>query len=156
MASLTVKLLSGEAFDLEDLDLERVSPELLIREMISAGAIPPEDTLPTRADGTHSKYDIVDKNNVKISLGDLYEYDDVDFDEFSPKKIIDDLIQSEILIPESELPPKRCDGSNGYYGVLNNNNEKINTNKFPCNKPLSAYGFEDGDTLRVIVVGCCA
>lgn len=36
MASLTVKLLSGEAFDLEDLDLERVSTELHIIEMISA------------------------------------------------------------------------------------------------------------------------
>ena len=158
MAKLIVKLLSGEAFDIKDLALEHVSPESLIREMIFCGALPPEDSFPIRSDGSHATYSIIDKNNVKVPvhLGDLHEYDDVNFDKVSPKEIIDNLIQTEILKPESELPRKKCDGRSGYYGVLDKDNNKINTLDIPCNKPLSEYGFEDGDTLRITVVACCA
>ena len=66
MAKLTAKLLSGEAFDIEDLDLEHQTPKQLIEELITNGALQPEDTLPATADGRHSVYGIVDKNNVKI------------------------------------------------------------------------------------------
>lgn len=39
MAKLTAKHLSGEAFDIEDLDLEKVTSRILIHELLSAGVI---------------------------------------------------------------------------------------------------------------------
>lgn len=66
MASLTVKLLSGEAFEIDDIDLEQQTPKELIKELISCGALEPEDNFPATADGCIYVYAILDKNNVKM------------------------------------------------------------------------------------------
>lgn len=70
--------------------------------------------------------------------------------------MIQALVDAGVLNPEFALPRKRCDGSLGYYGILNKQGEKLNTHDEPCISLLSELGFEDGDTIRIIAVGCCA
>ena len=65
LTNITVKLISGEEFDV-GIDLEHQTPKQLIDELISSGILLSELTLPSTADGSHSVYGIVDKNNVKV------------------------------------------------------------------------------------------
>ena len=94
---------------------------------------------------------------VKITYsGECFEIPDLNLKQITPIQVIDELVSAEILCPESELPKKRCDGSSGYYGVLDKSGCKINSHDDLADKPLCEYGFEDGDTLRIVTVGCCA
>lgn len=65
LTNITVKLISGEEFDV-GIDLEHQTPKQLIDELISSGILLSELSLPSTADGSHSVYGIVDKNNVKV------------------------------------------------------------------------------------------
>ena len=57
MDKLTVRLLSGEEFEIEDVDLSQLTPRQLIDEIINQGLLPPETIYP---------YGIVNKNGVKV------------------------------------------------------------------------------------------
>ena len=66
MATLNVRLIDGQEFEVQEIDLERQTPKQLITELITGGQLKPESELPTTADGRNSIYGIVDKNNTKV------------------------------------------------------------------------------------------
>lgn len=56
----------GSGFELEDVDLDQITNKDLIDQMIEAGMMVPESQLPQAADGTPTKYSLVDKAGVKV------------------------------------------------------------------------------------------
>lgn len=63
MAKLTIKITqTGEEFEIEDVDLSKLTPRHLIDEMINQGFLPAE---------TMSPYGIIDKNGLKVDGEDL-------------------------------------------------------------------------------------
>ena len=91
-----------------------------------------------------------------VSTGEEIPISDISLDLITGEELIEELVAMKLLRPESELPPKRCDGSHGYYGIVNMQGQKLNSNEGPCKIPLSELGFKDGDTIRIVAVGCCA
>lgn len=160
MAKLTVKLLNGEEFDIFDIALEQLTPAMFIQELISEGALPPNDQLPKTSHGHHTGYFIIDKNNIKVSVENYSKNEitvsNIDLDNYSPHNLLNDLIENQILRPEEELPMRECIQKHGYYGVLDKVGVKLNTQTKPCSNSLSSLGFEDGDVIRIGVVACCA
>lgn len=91
-----------------------------------------------------------------VSTGEVIPISDINLELVTGEELIQELVAYEIIRPESELPPKRCDGSHGYYGIVNMQGQKLNSSEEPCKIPLSELGFKDGDTIRIVAVGCCA
>lgn len=94
---------------------------------------------------------------IKIGhTGEEIPINDISLDLVTGEELIQWLVAIGSIRPESELPPKSCDGSHGYYGIINMQGRKLNSSGEPCKIPLSELGFKDGDTIRIIAVGCCA
>lgn len=91
-----------------------------------------------------------------VHTGEVIPICDISLDLVTGEELIQGLVALKMIRPESELPPKRCDGLHGYYGIVNMQGQKLNSSEEPCNIPLSKLGFKDGDTIRILTVGCCA
>ena len=90
-----------------------------------------------------------------VRTGEEIPISEISLDLVTGEELIQALVASGVIRPESELP-KRCDGSQGYYGIVNMQGQKLNISGEPCNIPLSELGFKDGDTIRIVAVSCCA
>lgn len=94
---------------------------------------------------------------IKIAhTGEEIPISNINLELVTGEELIHELVAGEVIRPESELPPKRCDGTHGYYGIVNMQGQKLNSSEEPCKIPLSELGFKDGDTIRIVAVGCCA
>lgn len=91
-----------------------------------------------------------------VSTGEEIPISEISLDLVTGEELIKELIANEFLGPVSKLPQKRCDGSQGYYGIVNMQGQKLNISGEPCNIPLSELGIKDGDTIRIVAVSCCA
>lgn len=87
LTNITVKLISGEEFDV-GIDLESQTPTQLVDELIASGILLPVHKLPTTADGSHSVYGIVDKNNIRIQPESNLTFKELGFTEGDTVKII--------------------------------------------------------------------
>ncbi len=66
MAKLTVKLITGEAFELEDVELDQVTNQDVIHQLTDAGCMVLETELPSSPGGVPMRYSIIDKYCNKI------------------------------------------------------------------------------------------
>lgn len=87
MAKLTVKLITGEAFELEDVELDQVTNRDIIQQMIEVGAMAPESEL---RGGLEKKprYSFVDKNGYKIYPDEVKTLSELGFNDGNIIRII--------------------------------------------------------------------
>jgi len=89
MAKLDVKTTwDGSGFEMEEVELNQVTNRDVIHQMIDAGMMPREEDLPRAADGTETRYSIIDKAGFKVDPDEVKTLEQFGFSDGDTVRII--------------------------------------------------------------------